>query len=493
MPTPFASPRATVTLLSLTLLAGAPGCARPSKDTVPPQTEMAPANAEPVSLQPSETPRNPALPDWMVQAARKLTDHAQAKAPRAWDRMAYVADSYGPRLSGSSALNKAIFWAMTTMASDGLENARREEVMVPHWVRGRESARVVAPVERELVLLGLGGSVGTNNRPLRGQVAVVTHVDQIAERGKELKNKIVLVNQAMPPYDIENHSSGYDQVVQARSRGASEAAKVGARAVLIRSVTARSLRTPHTGALRYQDGVRKIPAAALTVEDAEFVARMVGRGPVTLELRMGAKTLSDAPSANVIAELPGREKRDEVVLIGGHLDSWDVGDGSTDDLSGCVMAMEAALMLKELGLIPRRTIRVVLFTNEENGLRGAKAYAKTYGDEVHVAAIEADSGAASPMGFGIAGTEEQVESLAAFAPLFLDLGASTFFKGWGGADIEPLVAKAEVLSISLQPDGSGYFDLHHSPADTAEKIDPAHLQRNAAAMALLAYLLAEQP
>jgi hypothetical protein len=483
----------TVLSLLLGLGAAAVGCAPKPKATTPPAVEASPHPAEPVAEAEIELPQSQGFPEWMVTASRKITEHAKAKAPRAWDRMALVADTYGPRLSGSAALDKAIFWAMTTMASDGLENARREEVMVPHWQRGRESVQVVAPVQRELVMLGLGGSVGTRNRPLRARIAVVSHVDEIAKAGAELKGKIVVINQVMPPFDLEHHDSGYGEAVEARSRGAIEAAKKGAKAVLIRSVTARSLRTPHTGAMNYESGVSKIPAAALTVEDIEFLVRTAKRGPVTVELRMGAKTLKDAPSANVIAELPGRENRDEVVLIGGHLDSWDVGDGSTDDLSGCVMAMEAALMLKELGLIPRRTIRVVLFTNEENGLRGAKAYAEEHGDEVHVAAIEADSGAAAPLGFGVAGTDEQVTGLATWGPLFLDLGASTITKGWMGADLGPLAAKTEMLAVTLMPDGSTYFDVHHSPADTVEKIDPGHLQRNAAAMALMAYLLAEQP
>jgi carboxypeptidase Q len=213
---------------------------------------------------------------------------------------------------------------------------------------------------------------------------------------------------------------------------------------------------------------------------------------VRLELRMGAKRLPDAPSANAIAELRGREKPEEIVVIGGHIDSWDVGDGSTDDGAGCLMAMEAALMLEELGLVPRRTIRVVLFTNEENGLRGATAYFEAHGHETHVAAIEADSGSGEPRGLDVASQDQAVvRPLADLAPLFVGLGAGRIESGWGGADIAPLT-EAGVLSLSVRPNGSRYFDLHHSPADTIEKIDPAHLQKNAAAMALMAYILAER-
>jgi Zn-dependent M28 family amino/carboxypeptidase len=239
--------------------------------------------------------------------------------------------------------------------------------------------------------------------------------------------------------------------------------------------------------------VPKIPAAAVTVEGAGHLARQAKRGKVTLELSMGARTLPDAPSANVVAELRGRELPEEVVVIGGHLDSWDVGDGSTDDGAGCLMAWEGVLMLHELGLVPRRTIRVVLFTNEENGLRGGHAYFEAHGKEKHAAAIEADSGSGPPEGFDVASEDgDAVAGVAAWSTLFTGLGADRIEKGWGGADISPLT-EVGVLSLSVRPDGSRYFDLHHSPADTIDKIDPDHLQRNAAAMGLMAYFLAERP
>lgn len=432
------------------------------------------------------------LPAWMHDAARKITAHADGKT-RAWDRLAHVADRFGHRLSGSKALEDTIDWAVTTMAADGLTNARREKVMVPHWVRGSESLKVLGERGRSLTMLGLGMSVGTKGA-LRGELVVVENLEQL-ERGDadlDVKGKIVLINQRMPPYDHERNDPGYGKAVPARSRGASAAAKLGAKAVLVRSVTATSLDNPHTGALQYAEGVTKIPAAAVTLEGAEYLQREAARGPVRLELRMGAKLLPDAPSANVVAELVGREKPEEVVVIGGHIDSWDVGDGSTDDGSGCMMAMEAALMLKELGLVPRRTIRVVLFTNEENGLRGAKAYFEAHGHEKHVGAIEADSGSGAPRGLDVASKDEAVVRVVAdWSPLFVGLGASKIESGWGGADISPLT-ETGVLSLSLRPSGEHYFDLHHSPADTIEKIDPAHLQKNAAAMALMAYLLAER-
>ncbi|MCA9717899.1 MAG: M20/M25/M40 family metallo-hydrolase, partial [Myxococcales bacterium] len=317
-------------------------------------------------------------------------------------------------------------------------------------------------------------------------------IAEVRERGDALKGAIVVINQAMPPYDHERHETHYGTTVQIRSSGASEAARLGARAVLIRSVTARSLASPHTGALRYADDAPKIPAAALAVEDAERLTRMAARGPVEVELFLGAKTLPDAESGNAIGELRGRELPDEVVVVGCHIDSWDVGQGAQDDGAGCVMAMEAARMLKELRLIPRRTVRVVLFTNEENGLRGGLAYHDAHKQERHAGAIESDAGCGAPWGFGITGPDEQVVAdIIKLAPLFAPLGAGDLHPGGGGADISPLM-KDGVLGVGVHPDTSRYFDVHHTRADTVEKIDPAHIRRNAAAMALMAYILAER-
>lgn len=428
---------------------------------------------------------------WMKDASKKITAHAKGKT-RAWNRLAEMTDTYGHRLSGSKSLESAIDWTVSTMKADGLDNVHKEKVMVPRWVRGRESLSITSPVKRDLTMIGLGMSVGTKGT-MQGELAVVQHIDELAKMPKDvLKGKIVLINQVMPAYDEKQHNSHYGPTVRARTSGASEAARMGAKAVLVRSVTATSLNTPHTGSLRYDDDVKKIPAAAVSAESADFLQRSVVRGPVKVSLSMGARMLPDAPSANVIAEVTGREKPDEVVVIGGHIDSWDVGTGASDDGSGCMMAMEAALMLKELELIPKRTIRVVLFTNEENGLRGAKGYFEAHGKETHVGAIEADAGSGAPWGFSIASKDEaQVAQLVAYRSLFKGIGADNISAGWGGADISPLT-EAGVLSMAVRPDGSHYFDLHHSPADTIDKIDPAALEGNAAAMALMAYIIAER-
>ncbi len=468
---------------------------RPAVIEAPPGAG-APAIAEPALASP-ESPapvvaEPEALPPALVEAAAKIT--AAARGERmAWDRLALMSDSFGHRLSGSAALERAIDWSLEVMRQDGLENVRREAVMVPHWVRGEERGRIVAPVERRLHLLGLGGTVGTGKRPLRGEVVVAGSIDAMKALGEAaVRGKIVVLNQAMPPFDHEHQETHYGSTVVIRSSGASEGARMGARAVLIRSVTATSLQSPHTGSLRYAEDAPKIPAAALSVEAAAMLARMAARGRVEVELFLGAKTLPDALSGNAIGEIRGRELPDEVVVIGGHIDSWDVGDGSSDDGSGCMMAMEAARLILKAGLRPRRTIRVVLFTNEENGLRGGKAYHAAHGKEVHAAAIEADVGAGAPRGFGITGrSEAEVEAVKLLRPLFSALGAEELVSGGGGADISPLTADG-VLSLGLRPDVSRYFDLHHSEADTIDKIDPEHLERNAAAMAVMAFALAER-
>jgi Zn-dependent M28 family amino/carboxypeptidase len=280
--------------------------------------------------------------------------------------------------------------------------------------------------------------------------------------------------------------------VKARTSGADEAAKAGAMGVLVRSVTAKSLATPHTGSLSYAQQGTKIPAAAVTHEGAELLARAAERGPVKVSLSMGARLVGDVPSANAIGELVGTDKPEEIVVIGGHIDSWDVGTGASDDGAGCLIAMEAALLLKELGLAPKRTIRVVLFTNEENGLRGGKAYFDAHGKETHVGAIESDSGSGAPWGFSVKTENKAAErGVLALSDVFKPVKASNIITGWGGADISPLTS-AGVLSMALVPDVTHYFDLHHSPADTVDKIEPAHIEGNAAAMAVMAYILANR-
>jgi len=322
----------------------------------------------------------------------------------------------------------------------------------------------------------------------------------------------VLYDVAMPVWTEEN-GSGYGDVVQFRTKGPSRAGKLGAAAVLMRSVTARSLRTPHTGTLSYDDKLPKIPAAAVTVEDSLLLARLAEQSAVTVHLHLESQALPDAKSANVIGELRGRELPDEVVVIGGHIDSWDVGQGAHDDGAGIVTMMQALTTLRKLGLTPRRTIRVVLFTNEENGTKGAKAYAEAHAAELSktVLAIESDSGGFSPKGFsissastapsagrpqelrpGAAKSERAQARLAEIAALLAPLGATRVRTGHGGADIEPM-EPGGVPTVGLEVDNRTYFDYHHSEADTLDKVDPQQLADDVAAVAVVAYIVADLP
>jgi carboxypeptidase Q len=485
------------------LLAGALSCtpasrgprrARQALPVSPLEVKLLPA--APVESGPALPPPPASTPiaDAYHEEATRIMAAATADH-RAYDKLAHLTDRIGHRLSGSRALEHAVTWAMRVMREDGHENVRAQKVMVPHWVRGQESAALVTPVSRPLAMLGLGQSVGTGLQGITAEVVVVESFEELEKMGAaRVRGKIVLFNKKMLPYSPER-GSGYGDVVAYRAGGVVAAAKLGARAVLVRSVTAHSLRTPHTGSLRYDDKVAKIPGAAITIEDAELIARLAASGdPVKVRLTMGARMLPDAESANVIAELVGREKPEEIVLIGCHLDSWDVGQGAHDDGAGCVMMMQGLTVLRELGLRPRRTIRVVLFTNEENGLRGAFAYAEAHPDAVttHVMAMEADSGGFEPYGFSVEGNEHALAQMRDIATLLAPLRAGFVDPGGSGADLIPL-ARAGVPGLGLRTEGSRYFDYHHTDADTLDKVNPVHLAGNVAVAATVAYVIADMP
>jgi carboxypeptidase Q len=417
----------------------------------------------------------------------------------AYRRLEELCLRIGHRLSGSPQLDRAIEWAVGILHEDGQENVRREKVMVPHWVRGEESVILVEPRSERLHMLGLGGSIGTPPEGITAPVVVVGSEQELESIGDETRGKIVLFNHAMRTYDPET-GSGYGTASRYRSKGASLASQRGAVGCLVRSATARSLRSPHTGGMRYEDGHPKIPTAAISIEDADLIARMRRHGlPVVVNLRMAAKTLPDVESANVVGELRGTTWPDEVVVIGGHIDSWDVGQGAHDDGAGCVMAMEAIHVLRKLQLIPRRTIRVVLWTNEENGLAGARAYAADHTDELakHVVAIEADSGGFRPTGYSVecetpTCAEAAVEQLRDLVSVLSSVAPLAIETGGTGADIS-ILKPAGVVLMGHNVEGSTYFDYHHTYADTIDKVDPEELSRNVAVMATVAYILADMP
>jgi carboxypeptidase Q len=423
------------------------------------------------------------------ESASKLIDAALVDQ-EGMEKLSYLCDRIGNRLSGSAALERAVSWAAAQMRADGLTNVVTPRVKVPHWVRGNENAALVEPVVRPLTILGLGGSVGTPKRGITAEVVPVSSFEDLEKRGRDgVEGKIVLFN---VPYD------GYNRSVVYRTSGPSRAARLGAVAALVRSITPVSLQSPHTGALEYSDGFPKIPAAAVTIEDALLIQRLADSGnTVTAHLEMEARMLPDADSANVIGEIPGRERPDEIVVMGGHLDSWDVGAGAQDDGSGCITALEAAHLIHQLGFQPRRTLRVVFWTNEENGGAGGEAYRVWAGPTVrnHVAAIEMDGGAEKPIGFGLSANGDLSAILARLRDIGGLLGridAASVQPGGGGADIAPIMADG-VPGLALRTTGTHYFDWHHSRADTVDKVKLEDLRANIAAMAVMAYVLADMP
>jgi carboxypeptidase Q len=404
----------------------------------------------------------------------------------AWDRLALLGDTFGHRLSGSTALEDAIRWAADQMKKDGLENVRTEPIKVPHWVRGTESAEITSPRRHAMVMLGLGNSIGTPPGGVEAEVLVVRSFDELNQAASRVRGKIVLFN---VPF------TNYGETVQYRAAGPSRAAALGAVAVLVRSVGPAGLRTPHTGALRYSEDQPRIPAAAVTVEDAERLQRMQDRGrPARVRLQMEAHFLPDADSANVIGEIRGHERPDEVVVIGGHIDSWDVGTGSTDDGGGCVATWEALRLMRKLNLRPRRTVRVVLWTNEENGSRGAEAYLEKYRDQLsnHVLMMESDGGVFRPTGFGFTGSDEARARVREIATLLRGIQSDRIGASGDGADIGPSVQAGRIPAMSLEVDGD-YFLIHHTPADTIDKIDPMDVARASAAIAVMTYVVADMP
>lgn len=448
-------------------------------------------------------------------AATKLISMAQ-QDEEGLDRLEYLCDRIGNRVSGSASLEKAIDWAVAEMKKAGFENVQKIPVKVPHWVRGHESAVLVSPSDRSLHMLGLGDSVGTGNAGITADVVAVSSFEEMAALDKsKIAGKIVLFN---APF------VSYGQTVMYRTGGASRAAALGAVAVLVRSITPLSLRSPHTGVMIYEPHAPKIPAAALSVEDAESLARLYKRGvPVRVKLTMEAKMLPDADSFDVIGEIRGSEKPEEIVVLGGHIDSWDIGQGAQDDGSGIMAAMQAVSLIKKAGLRPRRTVRVAFWTNEENGGAGGIAYAKWAANaaKTHVAAIEMDGGAEKPTGFGFgsggpgggrrralppgaptpapeappatpATTDAAFARVVEIGKLLEPIQAGAIRRGGGGSDIGPLM-QAGVPGFGMATVGTHYFDWHHTDADTFDKINRQDFKNCSAALAVMSFVLADMP
>ena len=405
----------------------------------------------------------------------------------AWQRLAEMTDTYGNRLSGSENLNRAIGWAVETMKKDGLENVRAEKVMVTKWVRGRESAEIIDPPRHSITVLGLGGTVATPPGGLEADVLVVESFNDLRTHAADAKGRIVLFNE---PF------TNYADTVSYRTGSARAAAQAGAVASLVRSVGPTGLRTAHTGSVQYQSDMPPIPAASITAEDANRIARLSARGrKVRVHLMLEGHNEGDAESANVVAEIRGREKPEEIVVLGGHLDSWDVGAGASDDGVGCVATWEALRLMKKLGIQPRRTVRLVLWTNEENGTRGAAAYAEKYASTAnnHVFALEADSGVFEPARFGFSGSLAARSVIRDIATLMTPLNLAETISGGGGADIDPIAQAGRAPTMAYMGDPTRYFTIHHTPADTVERIAPEEVAKAAAAISVVTYVIADMP
>lgn len=400
-----------------------------------------------------------------------------------WPLVAEFCDQYPKRLGGTENLEKGIEWLVQRMKKDGWD-VRTQSVMVPNWKRGKESLQMLTAPGKSMAVLGLGGSVGTGSAPVKAEVLVVGSFDELKQRQAEAKGRIVVWN---VPFTT------YGETVRYRYGGPSEAARYGAVASLVRSVGPFGMQTPHTGGMGYNDSLPKIPAAAITMEDAMLLDRMQSRGqrPV-LELSMQARWEPDAPSKNIIIEIKGSEKPNEVVVMGGHIDSWDVGTGAMDDASGCFVTWRALHHIRTLGLKPKRTLRVCFWTNEENGLRGGKGYEEQTRNETHYLGMEVDGGTFRPVGF----SGSLPDDMKAFAHDIQDgllsrVGATSFETGEGGADTSPLQEKG-VPVMELVVDTTKYFWYHHTEADTPDKLNPTELNQCTYAVAVMAWAFANR-
>jgi carboxypeptidase Q len=416
----------------------------------------------------------------------------------AYARLAELTDRIGPRLSGSIQLSAALTQVADAMRSLGAQ-VTLQPAKVPHWVRGDETAELVeypgrpSGVTQHLRLTALGGSSATVPKGLTARVVVVRDMAELHGRAGEVRGNIVVFDAHFDQRLADNGEAGAGFY---RFQGPSAAAELGAAAALVRSVGGADYRLPHTGATFFKDGQAAIPAAALAAEDADLIARLAATGPVTMSLLLTPKTLPDADSANVIADWRGREKPDEYVIVSGHLDSWDLATGATDDGVGAMAAAGVIAVLQRLDLHPRRTVRFIGWTNEENGGRGGKAYFASVSSAIErqVAAIESDEGAGRALGVNAAVTVDSMPRLRPVLDALEAIGATALERRDGevGSDINPLQGMG-VPGFSPLVDSRHYFDYHHTAADTLDKVDPQNLRSQIATMAVLAYYLAEMP
>ncbi|HBB97823.1 MAG TPA: peptidase M28 family protein [Blastocatellia bacterium] len=446
--------------------------------------------------------RPPQYSPQLVSEIKKV-QQAAMESDYAYRQLAHLTENIGPRLSGSPQAQTAVEYVAAELRKLGLE-VKLEKVMVPHWVRGEETAALtdypgMAPgTTQKIVLTALGGSVATPAQGLTAEVITVNNFDELQALGRDrVAGKIVLFNAKFDQQLADNGFAGqaYGQAVAYRGGGPSAAARLGAVAALNRSAGGAEYRLPHTGALRYADDAPKIPAAAVAAEDADLIAHLTSEGRVRMRLVLTPQTLADAPSYNVVADLKGSDHPEQIVIVSGHLDSWDLGRGAIDDGAGVAIAMQTAQVLKQLHLRPKRTIRIVAWMNEENGARGGRAYAEDHKADLvnHFAAIESDLGAGHPLGFYAQGKPELLTVLQPLATILQSQGAGvTRMVEETGTDVAPL-GEAGVPTFAPIQDARAYFNYHHTAADTLDKVNPKELQENCALVAALAYTLANMP
>ncbi|MES2695493.1 MAG: M28 family peptidase [Verrucomicrobiota bacterium] len=433
---------------------------------------------------------------------RRFYDEALARG-HAYENLRTLVTRHPGRLSGSKNLAGAVGWAETTLNGLGLDRVYKQDVMVPHWERGARENVIMLGTAGEvspLSAVALGGSVGTGEAPLVADVVEVKSLDEVVTLGStKIQGKIVFFNRPLDPTTILA-SQAYSGAVDQRSRGPGVAGKYGAVGALVRSMTHALDDLPHTGGTTYPVGGNKIPAAALSTLAADRLSAAIAAaaksgGAVRIAMKLDCRTLPDAPSHNVIGEIKGSEFPDEVILVGGHLDSWDIAPGAHDNGSGVVQSIEVLRLFRTLGIKPRHTLRCVLFTNEENGLRGSAAYATSVKEkkEKHLLAVETDNGGFLPRGFNLGSTQGDAHERAAakWGALFEPYGIVGFRKGTGGADVGALLVQG-VPVAGLTPDSPRYFDIHHTTADSLDKVNPRELHLGAAALASLIWLVDTQ-
>jgi len=414
---------------------------------------------------------------------------------KAYEQLAYLTKQIGPRLAGSAGMVNAEQWGLKEMQKAGADKAWGQECLVPHWVRGGVDKATAFYVSNDkkgipLDVVALGNSIGTGSTPLRAEVVEVKSFEDLEMKKEVVKGKIVFYNYPFNPTYVRTFQA-YGDASKYRGQGPSQAAKFGAVGTIVRSMSHGTNNHPHTGATRYDSMYNKIPAVAIGLEDADRLSRWLTKESVQVQIKTNGHFLPDTIGHNIIGELTGTEFPDEIITVGGHLDSWDNCEGAHDDGAGCVQTLEILRAFKAIGFRPRHTIRFVLFANEENGLRGGSKYAEEakQKNEKHIFALESDAGGFTPRGFGFTMSDAQYQKVLGWQSLIAPYGCSEFSRGGGGADIGPLNRTFNTPVAGLQPDSQRYFDYHHARNDVLEAVNKRELELGAVNMAALLYLV----